>query len=303
MAITLREADHHDRSPAITGSGRRSQRSGRRERRWPAALNATAVNITSSHLTAADVAVLCIANVNTAAISVAVSIHPSNVTPGRTARPSQQRRRQRRCSALRPLRSHGQQWHQLPGHLRRRFRLLMARCHQLWPGAAAWLLGLAWLAGQQAPIWGQGLEGPEDFGRWQASPSHCQLQRSTTTATGGLRSNCRSVRLEQQLPGLLSLRLSEAGNESQLVSHQLTLAGVLKPGSRAMECRDGRCHPHWPLLLQVSAMAERGFSPQPGLSQLPRARLARGDCRLDAEGARCRVDDNDGLQWQVDVSW
>ncbi len=179
----------------------------------------------------------------------------------------------------------------------------MARQRQVWPGAAAWLLGLAWLAGQQAPTWGQGLEGPEDFGRWQASPSHCQLQRSSPSEPSGLRRTCHSVRLEQQLPGLLSLRLNESGSDSHLVSQQLTLAGVLKAGSRAMACRDGRCQPHWPLLLQVSAMAERGFSPQAGLSQLPQARLARGDCRLDAEGGRCQLDDNDGLHWQVDVTW
>ncbi len=179
----------------------------------------------------------------------------------------------------------------------------MAPSRQAGAGAAAWLLGLAWLAGQQAPAWGQRLEGPDDFGRWQASPGHCLLQRSTTTAPSRLRRICHSARLEQQLPGLLSLRLSEAGTDSNLASPQLTLAGVLKPGSRAMECRDGRCHPRWPVLLQVSAMAERGFGPQPGLSQLPLARLAHGDCRLDAEGARCQVDDNDGLQWQVDISW
>ena len=53
----------------------------------------------------------------------------------------------------------------------------------------------------------------------------------------------------------------------------------------------------------MSAVAERGFSPEQNPSQLPQARLAQGDCHLDAAGARCLVNDNDGLAWQVEVAW
>ena len=172
----------------------------------------------------------------------------------------------------------------------------------------AWLLGLVALAAPLPPGWSQGLDRREDFGRWQTRPRHCQLVRTLLVRTASsppsrLGRGCRSVRLDQQLPGLLSLRFSEAGPNARLSDQVLTLAGVLKPGSRAMDCRDGRCQPHWPLTLRVSAMAERGFNPQQNLSQLPQARLAQGDCRLDAAGARCLVNDNDGLAWQVEVAW
>ncbi len=172
----------------------------------------------------------------------------------------------------------------------------------------AWLLGLVSLAAPLSPGSSQGLDRREDFGRWQIRPRHCLLVRTLLVRTASnppsrLGRSCRSVRLEQQLPGLLSLRLSQAGPDARLFDQVLTLAGVLKPGSRAMDCRDGRCQPHWPLTLGVSAMAERGFSPQPNLSQLPQARLAQGDCHLDADGAVCQVNDNDGLAWEVEVTW
>ena len=165
------------------------------------------------------------------------------------------------------------------------------------------LLGLGSLASLLAPAWGQGLERPEDFGRWQTSPGHCQLVRSSDQAPRHLQRTCRSVRLEQQLPGLLSLRLIEAGSDSRLVGQQLTLAGILKPGSRPMTCRDGRCQPHWPLVMQVSALAERGFNLQQNPSHLPQAVLAQGTCRLNGEGFRCEVEGSDGLKWQAEASW
>ncbi len=172
----------------------------------------------------------------------------------------------------------------------------------------AWLLGLVALAASLPPGWSQGPDRREDFGRWQTTPSHCLLVRTLLARTASsppsrLGRGCRSVRLDQQLPGLLSLRFSEAGPEARLSDQVLTLAGVLKPGSRAMDCRDGRCQPRWPLTLRVSAVAERGFSPEQNPSQLPQARLAQGDCHLDAAGARCLVNDNDGLAWQVEVAW
>ena len=206
------------------------------------------------------------------------------------------------------MRTHGQQWHQLPGHLCRRFRLLSGGHSgepSRWLAASRpWLLGLTLLTLLPTPARSQAPEdGPEDFGRWQATPSHCLLQRSSAQASSPPPRNCRSVRLDQLLPGLLSLRFSEASPGGRLNSPQLTLAGVLLPGSRAMGCREGRCQPRWPLLLQVSALADRGLGPQPGLSQLPLARLAKGSCQLDSRGARCQAEDSEGLRWTVDVRW
>ena len=173
--------------------------------------------------------------------------------------------------------------------------------------SGAWLLGLAGLAGLAvllAPARGQGLGGPEDFGRWQSRPSHCRLRQSASSA-GASRAarDCRSVRIDQQLPGLLSLRFSEASADGPLGSPQLTLAGVLQPGSQALNCRDGRCQPHWPLTLQVSALADRGLRARVELSQLPQARLAQGICHLDAQGVRCQAEDSDGVLWQVEANW
>jgi len=170
--------------------------------------------------------------------------------------------------------------------------------------SGAWLLGLAGLAGLLAPARSQGLSGPEDFGRWQSRPSHCRLRQTSSSA--GARPatrDCRSVRIDQQLPGLLSLRFSEASADGPLGSPQLTLAGVLQPGSRAMNCRDGRCQPQWPLTLQVSALAARGLGARADLSQLPQARLAQGICHLNAQGVRCQAEDSDGLLWQVEADW
>ncbi|MFZ0409627.1 MAG: hypothetical protein WAM11_16180 [Cyanobium sp.] len=167
-----------------------------------------------------------------------------------------------------------------------------------------WLLGLAWLALLLAPARSQGrADGPEDFGRWQSSPRQCLLQRSSTTAANPRPERCRNVRLDQLWPGLLTLRFSEAGVNDRLGSPQLTLAGVLQPGSRIMACREGRCQPRWPLVLQVSALADRGLRPELGLSQLPLAQLARGECRFNRLGGRCRVEASDGLSWQVEVTW
>ena len=175
-------------------------------------------------------------------------------------------------------------------------------------GGLAWLLGLGCLACPLNPGWGQDRDGLEDFGRWQTRPSHCLLVRTTTRPFSRLDRRCRNVRLDQQLPGLLSLRLGEAGSDSLLPGQMLTLAGVLKPGSRAMSCQDGRCTPPWPLILQVSAVAERGFNAQPTMDQqiqgqLPQAQLAEGECRLNATGARCLVKANKDLAWQVEITW
>jgi hypothetical protein len=181
--------------------------------------------------------------------------------------------------------------------------------HRRWSSARgqgaslASLLSLGTLAGLLAPAWGQGLESPEDFGRWLTNPSHCQLVRTSDQAPRQLQRRCRRVRLEQQLPGLLSLRLIEAGSDGRQVGQQLTLAGILKPGSRPMACRDGRCQPQWPLAMQVSALAERGFNLQQNPSHLPQAVLAQGTCRLDGEGFRCEVEGSDGLKWLAEATW
>jgi hypothetical protein len=170
--------------------------------------------------------------------------------------------------------------------------------------SGAWLLGLAGLAGLLAPARGQSLDSLEDFGRWQSRPSHCRLQQSSSSAgSSPATRDCRSVRIDQQLPGLLSLRFSEASANGPLGSPQLMLAGVLQPGSRALDCRDGRCQPHWPLTLQVSALADRGLRTRADLSQLPQARLAQGICHLNAQGVRCQAEDSDGLLWQVEADW
>jgi len=143
----------------------------------------------------------------------------------------------------------------------------------------------------------------EDFGRWEKPTNHCLIRQLNRESLPLLESGCRSVRLEQQGPGQLSIRLLPATTTTGAAPRrQLILAGVLTPGSLPMRCRDTRCEPRWPLRVQLSALGsvdiDRGDLP----TGLPRAWLVRGDCQLDSAGLSCQASEEE-QRWTVEAHW
>lgn len=143
----------------------------------------------------------------------------------------------------------------------------------------------------------------EDFGRWERSTGSCRVGRLRPAGPGERALSCRTLRLDQQLPGLLSVRFVVPIEGSRFASHQLVFAGVLLRSSAAMRCAQGRCEPRWPMRLQVSAVATAGFDGRGVATGLPQAQLARGNCRLDERSASCEARSRDGETWQGDASW
>jgi len=200
-----------------------------------------------------------------------------------------------RSGALRPLRSHRQQRTFLHWHVRGRFRLLSPA------GGLSLVLALAPAAAVPRPAGGGG--GPEraleGVGRWERPLQRCRLERRQPP--GAAAAGCRGLRLDQQLPGLLSLRLLGAELQRGGSPGQLVFAGVLEPGSRPLGCRQLRCRPEGPLLLQVSAMARSSIPQDPGGSALLQAQRAEGRCRLEGQKLSCRVRGDDGEDWEVEA--
>lgn len=118
-----------------------------------------------------------------------------------------------------------------------------------------------------------------------------------STATERL--SCRSVRLDQQLAGLLSIRFLPRGRGRGTPTQQLLFAGVLLPGSQPMRCQDSRCEPQWPLRVQISAMAVSSVR----TLDLPQARMVNGSCSLEARRVLCTARDREGRRWQARALW
>ncbi|MFM7313570.1 MAG: hypothetical protein ACKO0M_10455 [Cyanobium sp.] len=166
-------------------------------------------------------------------------------------------------------------------------------------GAAALALLVA-LSGSGATVLAQNRgarEPQEEFGRWERRSERCVLRLPGTTPARPLA--CHGLRLDQQLPGLLSIRFLPAVANDTAAARQLVFAGVLLPGSRPMRCRDGDCTPELPLALQVSAIA----TSLAGGLELPQARVVQGTCRLQQREATCEVVDREGNRWQASGSW
>lgn len=156
----------------------------------------------------------------------------------------------------------------------------------------------------------RGLEG---VGRWERPLRRCRLERrppgrptpSRPAVDDGLlgpeRRGCRGVRLDQQLPGLLSLRLEGADLQRGAAPGQLVFAGLLEPGSRPLGCRQLRCRPEGPIQLQVSALARSAVPQDPAGSALLQAQRAQGRCSLLRGRLSCQVRGDDGEEWRVDA--
>lgn len=142
--------------------------------------------------------------------------------------------------------------------------------------------------------------GEEDFGRWEQSASRCRIVMPDLAAPSPAREGtCRGLRLDQQMAGLLGVRFLASTSRDGAPPGQLVFAGVLRRTSQPMACRDGRCTPRWPMVLQVSAVASNAFS----ALGLPTAQVALGECRLELHRATCQARDREGRQWQAQMQW
>jgi len=148
-------------------------------------------------------------------------------------------------------------------------------------------------------------QGPEDFGRWEQPLKHCGISHQAKPGQGPLEQlSCDEVRLDQPLAGLLTVRFVQRAPDPRSMGQQLTITGVLGPGSQPMGCLDGSCQPVWPLRLEASAMAHTLLD-QRGLSlSLPQARLVQGRCELQRQRFRCNLITSDNQQsWSVEAEF
>ncbi|MEB3362467.1 MAG: hypothetical protein VKI42_10135 [Synechococcaceae cyanobacterium] len=114
---------------------------------------------------------------------------------------------------------------------------------------------------------------------------------------------CEAVRLDQQLPGLLSVRFFSRGQGPGPSKRLLMFAGILEQGSPAMACRDGSCGWSSPMRSRVSVLADLGLSELGAASSLPTTRLVQGSCLLQGKRIRCQAQmEGEGSWWgQADL--
>ena len=140
-------------------------------------------------------------------------------------------------------------------------------------------------------------------GRWESRLQGCSLRQGRVGQAQPLREQeqgCVRLRLEQNMEGLLSVRLIALSGSQVFGSRSLVFAGVLAPGQKPMSCSpDGKCKPQWPIRLNVSTVAtnvELDGSPAP---TLPLALLAKGTCLLEIQSLRCEASDSSGQEWKA----
>ena len=66
-----------------------------------------------------------------------------------------------------------------------------------------------------------------------------------------------------------------------------------------MRCQDSRCEPHWPIRVQLSAMATSNVR----TLSLPQARVVQGTCDLETSQVLCTARDREGRRWQATARW
>jgi hypothetical protein len=155
------------------------------------------------------------------------------------------------------------------------------------------LMLLAWASAAQAG----------GFGRWEIGLRGCSLRQGQMEQTQPLhqkQQDCVRLRLEQNMEGLLSVRLITPSANQLFGSRSLVFAGVLAPGQKPMRCgADGECKPQWPIRLDVSTVATNLVLDGSPASTLPRALLAKGTCRLERHRLRCEAHDFSGQIWEA----
>ncbi len=143
----------------------------------------------------------------------------------------------------------------------------------------------------------------DNFGRWETHLQRCRMAEVVGAGPPTALRGCQLLRLDQQMQGLLSVRFLATRPEGRLVSGELVYAGVLVPGSPAMRCRQGRCEPHWPMRLVVSAVAPRDVDPRGVNLGIPQGRLARGKCLLEKRRVDCNASEPGGRNWEASGRW
>jgi hypothetical protein len=114
---------------------------------------------------------------------------------------------------------------------------------------------------------------------------------------------CQSIRLDQLLPGLLTIRFLPALRGAAQPATQLAFTGVLAASSPPLGCRDGACDPRGDLELRVSAVAISALDPQGLPVSLPQAFLARGSCSVAARQVICRAWVAAERRWRAEAHW
>lgn len=150
-----------------------------------------------------------------------------------------------------------------------------------------------------------------------AAPAKPRLARSRASSAAGaldllversqalaeLELPCRSVRLDQQLAGLLTIRFLPSLRGASLPATQLAYTGVLTPGSQPLGCRAGRCDLQGDLELQVSAVAVSALDRQGLPTGLPQAFLARGSCSVAERRVVCQARASLEQSWTAQARW
>lgn len=137
-----------------------------------------------------------------------------------------------------------------------------------------------------------------DFGRFSEKLVRCSI--SAPGSQRNLRS-CGRLRIEQNLVGVMSVRFSLSSSGGRYSSEDLVFAGMLSEASEPMACRgDGRCEPRFPVQLSVNAIASSLYTRQGLAATLPRARIARGQCRIEAVRASCEATGRNGERWSAE---
>jgi len=141
----------------------------------------------------------------------------------------------------------------------------------------------------------------EGFGRWESKLEACVLLQGLVDGPlQAQRQSCGRLRLEQNLEGLLTVRLITPSGSQRFGSQNLVFGGTLAPGQRPMRCgSDGQCKPRWPMRLEVSTVATN-LAPEESLAPtIPLARLAKGSCLLERQALQCQARDQDGQVWEA----
>lgn len=145
----------------------------------------------------------------------------------------------------------------------------------------------------------------EGFGRWDTKLRDCTLlQGLVELPQQAQRQTCQRLRLEQNLEGLLSVRLTQPSAHQRFGSQTLVFGGVLAEGQQPMRCNgNGECQPRWPIRLEVATVASSLVNGQGVAPTLPMAQLARGNCLLERRRLQCQARDQNGHFWEANARY
>ena len=127
----------------------------------------------------------------------------------------------------------------------------------------------------------------EGVGRWESKLEACVLlQGLVDWPLQAQRQSCGRLRLEQNLEGLLTVRLITPSGSQRFGSQNLVFGGTLAPGQR-------------PMRLEVSTVATNLALEESLAPTIPLARLAKGSCLLERQALQCQARDQDGQVWEA----